>query len=97
MTDEDTIIHVLNNLLEEYNKLVETMEIKLMNTATQLTLMIVREKLKCKYARLKKSRVTKKKNNEETALTAEAFLGRCYMCGQFSHKRADFPDEEERG
>ncbi len=37
MTDEDVIIHVLNNLPEEYKNIVEMMEIQLTSTTNPLT------------------------------------------------------------
>ncbi len=98
MTDEDVTIHVfLDNSPKEYNNIVEMMEIKLMNTTNLMMLTIVRERLWSKYERLKKSGVIKKKNDEETALALNSFLGQCYVCGEFSHKGEDFPDKEKRG
>ncbi len=75
MMDKDVIIHVLNNLPKEYNNVMEMMQIKLTNMINPLTLTSVRVRLRSKYARLKKSIVGKKKNDEETALAATAFLG----------------------
>ncbi len=73
MTGKDVIIHMLNNLPEEYNNIVEKMEIKLTSTTNPLTLTSVRKRLWSIYARLKQNGVVKKKNDEEMALAAKAF------------------------
>ncbi len=65
------------------------------NITNPLRLTSVQERLWRKYARLKRSRVTRKKNNEKMALTAKAFLGWCYVSGKFGHKEPDFPDKEK--
>ncbi len=54
---------------------MEMMEIKLTNMTNPLMSTSEQKRLQSKYERLKKSRVTKKKKNEETGLTAIALLG----------------------
>ncbi len=97
ITHTNMTIHALNNLPEEYNNIVEMMEIDLTNTTNPLTLKCARERLQSKYARLKKSRVAKQENDKEMMLAAKAFSGRCYACGKFGHKGADCQEKEHRG
>ena len=49
ISDEDLMIHILNNVPEEYNNLVEMLEDQLGNTTNPLTLEHLRERLRAKY------------------------------------------------
>ncbi len=68
---------------------------RLMSITNPLKLTSLRERLRSKYIRLKKSGVIKKKDDEETVLAGKGFLGRCSVCGEFGHKGAKFPDKEK--
>lgn len=84
ITDEDLIIHVLNNVTPEYELLVETLENEV---GAGLTVEKLRERLRAKYQRIKKG----EKVTEDIALATKGgkFKGLCTTCGKQGHKGAD--------
>ena len=91
ISDEDLMVHILNNLPIEYENMVEAMEVELENNTNPLKLKTVRERLRSKYQRLKK-------NNEaedDKALIArhQQFKGTCRNCGKYGHKAKDCRDK----
>ena len=63
LSDEDFMIHVLNNLPEEYNVILDGLKNRLMATGENaLTIDLICEKLNHRY---KKSKVRKKKRRKK--------------------------------
>jgi hypothetical protein len=88
ITDEDMMIHILNNLPKEYENLVEVAEQKLDDKSDPLDLEGLKTLLRRKYQRIK--RLDSENDKEEEALlTRGTYKGRCHKCGQWGHKRAD--------
>ena len=98
ISDEDMMIHILNNLPEEYDTVVEAMERKLDDLVDPLTLRNLKNELMLKYKRIKKNKGVGEDSEDEeeghdTALVGytKNFKGRCYNCGDFGHKKEDCP------
>jgi hypothetical protein len=92
MTDDQFILHVVNNLTEDYMNQVENLERRIGSETDPLDIEDVREELNLKFERLK----TRGKNNsddddDEHALFAGGNKSRskCNHCGKFGHKSAD--------
>ena len=85
------MIHILNNLPEEYDNQVEQLEDKLNNTTEPLNLKTIRENLNLRYERLNNKDDDDEDNEdkEEKALVMTQFKGRCWKCGKYGHKGAD--------
>ena len=84
ISDEDMMIHILNNLPEEYNTVVETMERKLDDLVDPLTLSNLKNDLMLKYNKIKKNKEVSEdsendKEGQDTALVGytKNFKGRC--------------------
>ena len=100
ISDEDLIIQVLNNLPEEYDNVVESLEDKLDDEDEKLTINDVKDKLRAKYAKIKKRLGIEDDKNEDTddennedALNMrdkprfrKPFKGTCRNCGKIGHK-----------
>ena len=85
ISEEGMLIHILNNLTMDYsNNVVEMVEEEV---GVSLTVDKLREKLRIKHQRTKKS----EDGTEETALKATGgrFKGQCSTCGKQGHKGAD--------
>ena len=91
LSDEDLLIHVLNNLTTDYESMVELYERQL--TIGSVTLSDVRNGLNSKYLRLKNKKV--EGNESETALFVKTFKGKCRNCGKQGHKSVDCWEKEE--
>lgn len=99
MSDLDFLIHVLNNLPELYDVVLDGMESKLMLADTdpnKLKIEDVRDKLNSRYERIidhaKESRELEDDDgSEEKALLAwqSQYKGVCYKCGVYGHKGTD--------
>ena len=88
ISEEDMVIHVLNNLPREYENLVELCEVQI--NAGTLKLADLKAQLISKYRRISKNDSAK----HDTALNVKqknkkAFKGRCNGCGKYGHKKAD--------
>ena len=84
--EKSLLIHVMNNLPEEYVNTVEILENRIDSEDDPLSIDELREKLSAKYDKLQ---VRKKYVDRELALYANNFKGRCRACGKFGHKAAE--------
>ena len=89
ISDEDMMIHIMNNLPQEYDTVVEAMERKLYDLVDPLTLRNLKNELLLKYNRIKKNKGMKEESENEEADKDTAlfgytknFKGRCYNCGE---------------
>ena len=89
--DEFLILHILNNLPSDYDNVVENLEERVDSVTNPLGLEDVRQKLSEKYEkmRLRKKFKDESDDDEEQALFATKFKGRCNKCGKFGHKAKD--------
>ena len=96
MTDQDFMIHILNNLPEEYDVVLDGMESRLMleeSDSNKLTIENIRDKLNNRYERIIKN---EEADLEEKALIAfkKQYKGRCSKCGEYGHKSGDWKCSE---
>ena len=102
--DHTLIIHILNNLPEKYDNLVENLE-RNIGASQPLTLEERRDALSLKFTKWKLrtekngdrqfEKDDEDEEKDETALIAgnfkRPFEGRCNKCGKFGHKAANYP------
>ena len=104
MSDEDFMIHVLNNLTEDYDVVLDGMESRLMlneNNPNKLTIEDVRDKLSGRFDRIRE-RSEKEKDSSwvtEEALAAytKKYKGICGKCGEYGHHSRNCPQNEPNG
>ena len=90
MSDEDLMIHILNNLPQEYGLQVQKIEGNINQDDKLLELEQVQSTLSLKFERLN---VYNKDNTddeeiEKTSVTSK-FKGCCNNCGKYGHKKQD--------
>ena len=87
MSDDQFLLHLLNNLTEEYDPEVKDLEKRIGSTTNPLDIEEVREDLNLRYERTGKHEDTSESEEEEHALYAGGqFKGRCNKCGKYGHK-----------
>ena len=84
ISEDDLILHILNNLPKTYETTEEICEDDL--TRGILTFESLRERLRAKFRRSKTSDSMKK---DEVALFTKQFKGTCNVCGKIGHKGVD--------
>ena len=106
VSDEDLIIHIINNLPDAYKAVCDSLENDMNdeNRVFEISLESVKERLRAKYLKmLRKSGMksdgsTKKNDASEDALYAgKAFKGMCNYCGKQGHKAAQCRDKKNNG
>ena len=100
--DEYLMMHIMNNLPSAYDGLIENLEDRLDSTLDPLTISVLRDKVSEKYEKIKRRRgikdeVSDSEDEEEKALFAKQFKGRCRKCGKFGHKAADCKSDIKKG
>ncbi len=92
--DDYLMMHIMNNLPSAYDGLMENLEDELDCTIEPLTLSVLRENISEKYERIKRRQGHEEDNsssdkNEDRAMFAKTFKGRCRKCGECGHKAVD--------
>ena len=83
--DDVIILHILNNLPKEYERVVELCEEDL--SRGTVNLQTVKERIRARFSRLQKAN---ENMDEAIALMAkQQFKGACSVCGKIGHKGAD--------
>jgi hypothetical protein len=84
VSDVDFLIHLITNLTEEYNMIVELYQDKIGNgQQDELKVEVLHEALQNKFVWLNKA----KKSGADSALAATGkFKGKCSFCGKVGHK-----------
>ena len=91
ISDEDLVIHILNNLPKEYDTLVEAIEEDLNKARTEeVTVKQVRERVRASFRRMQDRQINSD-DAEEVALlvSGKKYKGRCSSCGKIGHKKED--------
>ena len=84
------LTHILHNVPEQYDSLVEVDEKMLTDTKNPLDIETLKTHLHNKWVKLGLSSRTYNNNVNDKALIGEQqSKGRCYICGKFGHKGAD--------
>ena len=87
ITEDDLIEHVLGNLPSVYDIEIHTLRKRLDDLDNPLTIEEVREELNLKFEMMnRRFRGNPGGENEETALFAGGFKGKCNACGKFGHR-----------
>ena len=81
--DTDMMLHIINNLPDEYEVIIDRVTKELSNKT--LTLESLQEDLQEKFERMK----TKKSGSQETALYSKQVKTRCHGCGKIGHRKED--------
>jgi len=90
LTEDELIEHVLGNLPTVYDIEVHTLRKRLDDLNNPLTIEEVREELNLKFEmNNRRLRGSPGGENEETALFAGGFKGKCNSCGKFGHRARD--------
>ncbi len=91
MTDEDVIVHILNNLTDDYEVQLSKTEEKLGSTTNLLSIDNVGAELQLKFAqmRMKKNIKNKEKETEKALAAASKYKGTCTFCRKIGHKAVD--------
>ena len=85
ISNDDMILHILCNLPEVYNNMIECLEESY--GSQTLDIKTIKQSLKSRYKRIMK--YMEDKNNTQTALFAKQFKGHCRHCGKIGHKAVD--------
>ena len=93
ISDEDFMIHVLNNLPKEYEVSQAKLEDRLNDSLNPLTIEEIRTELNLKFTRtnIKKNAENEDDEVEDTALFGGGFKGTCHGCGERGHKKQNCP------
>jgi len=91
ISDVDLTIHILNNLPEDYENLIENLESDI--ETGNLDLDKLKSRLRAKYRRLmeKEDKPTKRNVKVDKVLISKesgGFKGSCRICGEYGHKAA---------
>ena len=104
MSNKDFMIHVLNNLAEEFGVVLDGMESRLMlkeNDPNKLTIEDVQDKLSGRYDRVCKQ-IAKHGDGlitDETGMAAytKQYKGICGKCNEYGHHSRNCPQNERVG
>jgi hypothetical protein len=89
MTDDQFLVHILNNLSKEYKLQVLLLEKRIGSTTDPLTVEELKGDLNLEFERLHISEDDDNSAEGERALATVQFKGRCSGCGKYGHKNAD--------
>ncbi len=89
ITDDDLMIHIINNIGPTYSNIADQMETDM--DKGNLDINDVKNRLRAKYNRLNTFKIKEQKKPEESALLgySKQYKGRCNKCGKWGHKGAD--------
>jgi len=88
ISDEDFIVHVLNNLLANYKVQISKLEKWFSSTTNPLTIQDMWNELNLKYTRLKQQSKAQKEVDQALAAFWQ-YKSKCTNCGKFGHKSAE--------
>ena len=97
MTEMDLIIHILSNLLEEYEVAVAELEKDMQSQSTQLAMEDVRRVLDSRFERLSKNTDTSEDAGEKafTAWAKKQYKGICGKYGECDYSFKNCPNHNE--
>lgn len=92
MADIDFMIHILNNLPEEYDVVLDGMESRLMlddSNPSKLTIEDIRDKLNNRFERIDERSEQEEREVALAGYYGKAFKGLCNKCGKYGHKASE--------
>ena len=92
VSDNDLIMHFLNNLTSDYSQLIVTMEYML--NKNELNINNMRQMLNLVFSRMNPGGNVEEKAHATKHYTKQ-FKKNCRICGQQGHKNEDCWDKEE--
>lgn len=95
MSERDLMIHIMNSLPEQYDPVIDNLEIRLMKDVDDenyLTLDHLREKLSDRYARIMDKEERRDERDKGLRANDEYFKGTCHQCGKYGHRKQHCPE-----
>ena len=90
ISDEDFMIHMLSNLPEEYDVILDGLENRLMATGENaLTIDTIREKLNHRYEKIKNKKKEKHEKEKAFNVYKKQYKQQFQRCGMYGHKPGD--------
>jgi hypothetical protein len=91
ISDYQFILHILNNMTEDYDLQLAMMEKKVMDKSNPLTIDEIRDDLNLRFERFneKQNEENENDNNQEVAFFDGQFKGKCRNCGVIGYKVKD--------
>jgi hypothetical protein len=83
ISDNQFILHILNNMTEDYDLQFAMMEKRVTDNSNPLTINKIRDDLNLRFERLNenKNEESENDNNQEVAFFCGQFKGKCQNCG----------------
>jgi len=92
MSNEDLIIHILNNLTENYKVQLSKLEEKLGSMTNPLSIDDVKAELCLRYAQMKTKKSlsdSEQKDSKKALAATRKYNGTCTFCRKIGHKATD--------
>jgi hypothetical protein len=91
ISDNQFILHILNNMTDDYKLQLAMMEMRLNDKMNPLTVDEIRDDLNLRFERLnvKSNENNENGNNQDVAFFGGQFKGKCRNCGVIGHKARD--------
>jgi hypothetical protein len=91
ISDNQFILHILNNMTDDYDLQVTIMEKRVTDKSNPLTINEIRDNLNLRFEILneKQNEERENDNNYEVAFFGGQFKGKCRNCGAIGHKAKD--------
>jgi hypothetical protein len=91
ISDNQFILHILNNMTDDYDLQLAMMEKRVTDKSNPLTIDEIRDDLNLRFKRSneKQNEESENDNNQEVAFFGGQFKGKCQNCGTIGHKAKD--------
>jgi hypothetical protein len=91
ISDNQFILHILNNMTDDYDLQLAMMEKRVTDKSNPLTIDEIRDDLNLKFERFneKQNEESENDNNQEVAIFGGQFKGKCRNCGAIGHNTKD--------
>jgi hypothetical protein len=91
ISDNQFILHILNNMTDDYDLQLAMMEKRVTDKSNPLTIDEIRDDLNLGFERLneKQNEESENDNNQEVPFFGGQFKGKCRNCGAIGHKAKD--------
>jgi hypothetical protein len=91
ISDNKFILHILNNMMDDYDLQLAMMEKRVTDKSNPLTIDKIRDDLNLRFEILNEKQYEESENNntQEVAFFYGQFKGKCRNCGAIGHKAKD--------